>query len=87
MTSDNPIGGSPNRPASYSVHIGPLFTANQQACMINVFDLKSCADVTANAEDIYARLADKSMPADQTRPWPDEWIALFRRWIDEGCKP
>jgi hypothetical protein len=41
----------------------------------------------ANAELVFTRLSDKSMPADNTRPWPDEWIALFRRWIDEGTAP
>lgn len=84
---DAPKAVSPNRPASYDLHISPLFTDGQRACMQATFDLKAYADVKANAEEIYARLADKSMPADATRPWPDEWITLFRRWIDEGTKP
>lgn len=49
------------------------------------FDLSNHAEVKRNAEAIYSKLADKSMPADATGPWPDEWIALFRRWLDEGC--
>jgi hypothetical protein len=55
--------------------------------MSGMIDLKSYDEVRLNAEGIYVRLADKSMPADASAPWPDEWIALFRRWIDEGCKP
>jgi hypothetical protein len=49
------------------------------------FDLWNYADVKANANDILTRLSDKSMPTDASRPWPDEWIALFKRWVDEGC--
>ena len=76
-----------NRPASYSLHFQPVFTASQKACMSGMIKLDDYNDVKANAEDIYSRLADKSMPADNTGPWPNEWIALFRRWIDEGCAP
>jgi hypothetical protein len=52
-----------------------------------MFQLDLYDDVKENAESIYARLVDKSMPMDETRPWPDEWIALFRCWIDEGTSP
>lgn len=76
-----------NRPVSYALHIRPLFTQNQVDCMAFLFQLDVYSDVKSNAEDIYARLADKSMPMDETRPWPDEWITLFRRWIDEGTAP
>ncbi|WP_155713679.1 hypothetical protein [Burkholderia stagnalis] len=76
-----------NRPASYQLHIRPLFTAQQINCMSGYFDLSNLADVKQNAQDIYGRLQDKSMPADATGPWPDEWIALFQRWINEGCAP
>ncbi len=76
-----------NRPASFELHIRQMFTSAQQACMAGMIDLTSFADVSANADVIYARLSDKSMPADASRPWPDEWISLFRRWIDEGRAP
>jgi hypothetical protein len=45
-------------------------------------DLSSYADVKAQAANIYARLADGSMPCDD--PWPKEQIAKFKQWIDEG---
>ena len=74
-----------NRAASFEFHIRPQFTVDQQACMAGYFDLYSHAEVAQNAEGIYMRLEDKSMPLDESGPWPNEWIALFRRWIDEGC--
>jgi hypothetical protein len=81
------LSGTPNRPVSYALHLRPLFTDAQRQCMIGYFDLWNFDDVKANADDIHSRLADKSMPADASRPWPDEWIALFGRWINEGCAP
>lgn len=74
-----------NRAVSFALHIAPLFTASQRQCMIKAFDLASYASVKQHAAGIYSRLADKSMPKDAGKPWPDEWIALFKRWMDEGC--
>jgi hypothetical protein len=48
-------------------------------------DLSSYADVKAQAEAIYSRLEDGSMPCDE--PWPDEQIARFKRWMDDGMAP
>ena len=47
-----------------------------------VFDLHSDEDVRTNAEIIYERLADGSMPCDEE--WPEERVAVFRSWIDGG---
>jgi hypothetical protein len=49
------------------------------------FDLASYEDVKENAEAIYERLADGSMPCDE--PWPDEHVQVFRVWIDAGMPP
>ena len=76
-----------NRPTSFALHIGVMFTDAQRRCMSPYLDLSSFDEVKANAEAIYARVRDGSMPADDTAPWPSEWVALFRRWIDEGCDP
>lgn len=76
-----------NRKVSYQLHIQPLFTAKQQACMLDQLDLKKYEDVRQWAVQIASTLAKKTMPADETKPWPDEWIALFQRWVDEGCAP
>ena len=50
-----------------------------------VFDLRSYDDVRENAEEIYDRLADGSMPCDAE--WPEERVQLFRSWIDSGMSP
>jgi hypothetical protein len=39
--------------------------------------------VRANAEAIYDRLADGSMPCDGA--WPAQQVELFRSWIDDGA--
>jgi hypothetical protein len=76
-----------NRRASYALHIGPLFTESQRQCMLDSFDLKVYEDVKKWSVQIGHRLTDKTMPADESNPWPDEWITLFNRWVDEGCAP
>jgi hypothetical protein len=63
--------------------IRPLFRDSDIDEMRFAFDLSQYADVQANAEAIYQRLEDESMPCDG--PWPPERIALFRQWMDEGC--
>lgn len=76
-----------NRPVSFALHIAPLFTEDQVACMATMIDLVSYEEMRSSAEAVHEKLFDKSMPPDASGPWPDEWIALFRRWIDEGCAP
>jgi len=46
------------------------------------FDLASYDEVREHAQDIYARLADGTMPCDE--PWGEEQVELFRAWIDAG---
>jgi hypothetical protein len=82
--SPQPTEKSMNRPVSFALHIAPLFTSDQRACMIHKFDLAKYADVKAHGPKILQRITDGSMPADDSNPWPDEWTALFKRWIDEG---
>jgi hypothetical protein len=41
--------------------------------------------VKAQAENIYARLADGSVPCDGA--WPQDQLDLFKRWIDQGMVP
>jgi len=68
---------------SFASDIRPLFRDQDVEAMDFAFDLSDYQAVKANAGGIYERLADGSMPCDA--PWPDEHVALFRRWIDEGC--
>ena len=47
--------------------------------------LSKYEDVRANANEIYERLVDGSMPSDG--PWPAENIAKFKQWMEEGMAP
>ena len=67
---------------TYAKDIRPLFRDRDVRSMASVFDLSSYDDVRENAEGIYARLADGTMPCDGA--WPPEDVARFRAWIDAG---
>jgi len=69
-------------PLSFERDIRPLFRPSDVDEMSFAFDLSSYEDVRENAEPIYERLADGSMPCDGE--WPPEDVERFRRWIDEG---
>lgn len=70
---------------SFADDIRPLFRDQDVEEMRFAFDLSAYDDVKSNAEGIYDRLADGSMPCDGA--WPDDRMALFRRWIDDGYAP
>jgi hypothetical protein len=70
---------------SFARDIRPLFRDKDVDEMQFAFDLSSYDDVKANAEPIYERLSDGSMPCDGA--WPAERLNLFRQWIDEGSAP
>jgi hypothetical protein len=63
--------------------IRPLFRERDVSSMSFAFDLAAYEDVRANAEEIYGRLADGSMPCDGR--WPTEQVQRFRTWIETGC--
>jgi hypothetical protein len=46
------------------------------------FDLWDYDDVRDNAQAILGRLTAGTMPCDGA--WPEERIALFRRWLEAG---
>jgi hypothetical protein len=69
-------------PLSFERDIRPLFRPSDVDDMSFAFDLSSYDDVRENAEPIYERLSDGSMPCDGE--WPPEDVERFRRWIDEG---
>jgi hypothetical protein len=49
-----------NRKASFQLHIQPLFTTGQQACMLKQFELKKYEEVRRWSARIAARLVDKT---------------------------
>jgi hypothetical protein len=69
----------------FAQDIRPLFRDRDVRSMSFAFDLSSYEDVRTNAEEIYERLADGSMPCD--RSWPSENVERFRTWIDNGSPP
>ncbi len=70
-------------PPGFTRDIRPLFRPEDVEAMSFVFDLASYDDVRENAEDIYGRLAEGTMPCD--RAWPQEQVQLFRSWMDAGA--
>jgi hypothetical protein len=70
---------------SFTQDIRSLFRDSDVEAMRFAFDLTRYEDVKANAEGIYERVADGSMPCDQA--WPADQIARFRQWVDEGSAP
>jgi len=73
----------PGKTLSFERHVKGLFRARDRGAMRFAFDLWSMADVRTHAKAILARLQDGSMPCDGA--WPAEKVAIFERWIAEGC--
>ena len=68
--------------ASFAQDIRPLFRDSDIQRMSFAFDLSRYKDVKGNAAAIAHRLSDGSMPCDG--PWPEDRVALFRQWMNEG---
>jgi hypothetical protein len=67
----------------FELDIRPLFRPRDVDSMSFAFDLENYEDVRVNAETIYGRLENGSMPCDA--PWPPEHVQRFREWIDAGA--
>jgi CDGSH-type Zn-finger protein/truncated hemoglobin YjbI len=74
---------APGEALSFERHIKGLFRVRDRGAMRFAFDLWSAADVRTHARAIQTRLQAGTMPCDGA--WPAERIALFDRWIVEGC--
>jgi hypothetical protein len=74
-----------DEPVRFGSDIRPLFRERDVNSMSFAFDLSSYDDVRGNAEAIYGRLANGSMPCDGG--WPAEDVQRFRTWIDNGSPP
>ena len=64
--------------------IRPLFRDEDVKAMSFALNLASYDDVRENAEAIYEKLADGSMPCDSA--WPTDQVQRFRAWIDAGTQ-
>jgi hypothetical protein len=79
-------------PPTYAEDIKPLFTQMDRDHMLAKagFDLWKFDDVKTWAARIYTTVQAGTMPPKGTEPeapWPSEKIALFKAWIDGGCRP
>ena len=76
-----------NKVPVYEIHIQPMFRLIDQDHMmgfgINLGDLNS---VWTNRTEILGRVSPGGgmPPTNVGGPWPDEWVALFERWIATG---
>ena len=70
---------------AFARDIRPLFSNRDVSSMSRYFHLSSYDDVRANAERIYRRLADGTMPCYGS--WPEDNVQRFRTWIDNGFAP
>jgi hypothetical protein len=67
---------------SFARDIQPLFRMRDQLSMRWAFDLKDYHSVSKHAQAILDRLSKGTMPCDGK--WPEEQVALFRRWVEAG---
>ena len=67
---------------SFEQDIRPLFRAEDVESMSFAFDLSSYEDVRSNAQEIYERVAEGTMPCDV--PWEEQQVTRFREWMDAG---
>ena len=76
---------------SYATDIRPLFRPIDIDRMGFFCDLASHDDVKTKAREILGRLKGETgpvMPPVSTGgPWSADNIALFEKWMDEGCQP
>jgi len=71
----------------FEIHILPMFRLTDRDHMSFALDLHDYDAVAENAGDILERLEDGDMPPPgASGPWPEEWIALFKRWSETGKK-
>jgi hypothetical protein len=75
----------PEEQLSFELDIKPLFSQRDQEAMLVSFDLWDAEDVRDKADDILDQLEAGRMPC--YGAWPEEQIALFRRWMDAGTPP
>jgi hypothetical protein len=75
-------GAMTDHDPSFEQDIRPRFRPMDVEEMSFAFDLSSYDEVRENAEGIYERLANGTMPCDA--PWSEDDLDRFRAWIDAG---
>ena len=74
---------------SFKNHIVQMFREIDVESMKTMFDLTSYETVKQHSSEILLCLKgaegrDVMPPTSTGGPWPEEWIALFERWMEEG---
>ncbi len=67
---------------SFEMDIQPLFSQRDREAMQVAFDLWDVQSVRDNSEAILEQVADGRMPCYEA--WPEERVALLRRWVESG---
>lgn len=67
---------------SFEADVKPLFREGDRRAMLSAFDLWAYPDVSAHADAILRAVASGSMPCDSE--WPQEQVAVLRRWVEAG---
>ena len=67
---------------SFEMDVQDLFSTRDQEAMLVQFDLWDVEDVREHADAIYEQLSSGRMPC--YGAWPEEHVAVFRRWMDAG---
>lgn len=73
-------------PVTFTRDIGPLLSQYREEMMWRI-DLSNYEQVKANRVLIQTRLhsTDDPMPPKPFGPWSSDQVALFDRWIEDGC--
>lgn len=67
---------------SFEMDVQDLFSDRDQEAMVIQFDLWDVEDVREHADAILEVLSSGRMPC--YGAWPEEKVAVFRRWMDSG---
>lgn len=82
---------------TYYDNIKPLFSQYDRVMMIGRFDLHNYDDVKQWANKLWLSLQPSGEPGGWSKlegthvmpkipgPWPQEWVDIFKQWIDGGC--
>jgi hypothetical protein len=83
------------RPVMFELHIRPLFRSLDREHMSFALNLWKYLDAPANQrvafyQRILAKLKASDLsnvmpPTNEGGPWPQEWLDLFERWVQEGA--
>jgi len=70
----------------FELHILPMIRATDREHMRFKYDLWDYDQVVQHAETIADRVAVDMPTVASGGPWPEEWVRLFRRWMETGFK-